>query len=36
MRPFRTLARLALPCIALVSTAAAATLPAGVDQGPTV
>jgi len=36
MRSFRSLARLALPCIALVSTAAAATLPAGVDQGPTV
>src|SRR4030081_464650 len=36
MRSFRSLARLALPCIALVSTTAAATLPAGIDEGPTV
>jgi zinc protease len=36
MRTFRSLARLALPCIALVSTTAAATLPAGIEEGPSI
>ena len=36
MRSFRSLARLALPCIALVSTTAAATLPAGFEEGPSI
>src|SRR5438067_4620851 len=36
MRSFRSLARLVLPFIALVSTTGAATLPAGIEEGSTV
>jgi zinc protease len=34
MRSFRSFARFALPCLALVSTTTAATLPAGIVEGP--
>jgi zinc protease len=36
MFSLRSLARIALPCLALVGPTVAATLPAGVDQGPSV
>ena len=36
MFSLRALARIALPCLALVGPTVAATLPAGVEQGPTV